>query len=76
MKFNGYSISINNWKKESIIWFNNLTYILLAFVAAINAAKEIGYDFNDVISDEKNRYLVLSVIFIKFIEKITVKENK
>lgn len=76
MNILGYSISINNWKKESIIWFNNLSYILLALVAAINAAKEIGYDFNDVISDKENRFLVLVVIFVKFIEKITVKENK
>lgn len=76
MKVFNYSISIDNWRKDSIVWFNNLTYILMALVAAINAAKEIGYDFNDIISEKDNRFIVLSVIFIKFIEKITVKENK
>jgi len=69
-----FSIKLSNWKGESVRWLNNVAYTGLGLVAAIQAAEVMGYPL-DFITDQQKKYIVLSVILFKFIEKMTSPRN-
>ena len=67
------NINFNNWRKEGIGALNDLSYIFLALIGAIQAAEAMGYTI-DILSPKSKQALVVLVILFKFVEKMTVKK--
>jgi hypothetical protein len=67
------NINFSNWRKEGIGALNDLSYIFLALIGAIEAAEALGYTI-DMLSPKSKQTLVVLVILFKFVEKMTVKK--
>jgi len=67
------NINFNNWRKEGIGALNDLSYLFLALIGAIQAAEAMGYTI-DMLSPKSKQTLVVLVILFKFVEKMTVKK--
>lgn len=67
------NVNFNNWRKEGIQALNDLSYIFLALIGAIQAAEAMGYTI-DMLSPKSKQTLVVLVILFKFVEKMTVKK--
>lgn len=68
------NISFKNWRKDGIGALNDLSYMFLALIGAIQAAEAMGYTF-DMLSPKSKQVLVVMVILFKFVEKMTINKN-
>lgn len=68
------NVSFKNWRKDGIGALNDLSYIFLALIGAIQAAEAMGYTM-DMLSPKSKQVLVVMVILFKFVEKMTINKN-
>lgn len=67
-------ISLKNWKKEGYPVLNSIAYAGLGAVAFAMGADAAGFQI-DWITDQQKKWIAVSAIGFKFIEKLTAKKD-
>lgn len=67
-------ISFKNWKKQGYSWLNSLAYAGLGAVAFAMGADAAGFQIS-WITDTQKKWIAVSAIVFKFIEKLTAKKD-
>lgn len=68
-------ISFKNWYKEGYKWLGNVAYAGLGAVGFAMGAEAAGFQI-DWITDTQKKWIAVSAIGFKFIEKLTAKRSE